>query len=162
MRLYVFACSAPVDISVKLPTDFNSSKIKVIILYFWPRSTTLLLLSLVQQLGGQTRCVRCKDLCAISAATPEQALPITTRDIVLKALHALSHHVLILAAKWYRTATRGDSLNLNSARSPSCCLLLYAHSRVFPKCHSSIWGRMQKKNFMFSFLITVSGDVIPV
>lgn len=79
-------------------------------MYLYQDSPLLLLLSLVQQLGGQARCVRCKDLCATSAATPEQTLCIITRDVVPKTLHALPNHVVsILAAKLYRTATRGDS-----------------------------------------------------
>lgn len=64
MRLYVFACSASVEISVKLPTDFKSSKTKVIILHFCPRSTTALFtfLSPTIEWPGQMRAVQ-RPLC---------------------------------------------------------------------------------------------------
>lgn len=80
------------------------------------------------------------------------------RDTTLKILNALPHHsILILAAKWCRTPMRVYPLNPVSANNP-CCLLLYAHLGYFLKCYNSIWGRMKKKNSLFSFLITVSAD----
>lgn len=139
MRLYVFACSASVEISVKLPTDFKSSKTKVIILHFCPRSTTALFtfLSPTIEWPGQMHAVQ-RPLCHLhwhpraGAAhnhkwhCPENpTCPSSSCRINPGCQTIQDSNVRLLSEPKLST------------QPPSCCLLLYPHSRVFLECHSS-------------------------